>query len=256
MVIWFGSYHLRKKRQVFDRDTCTICGQPNRPLRSYTAFELGHAYWIPLMPWGRARIARSCLTCKRLHKFAPKGRRLREAIEMTREDALAGVGGDVDLAMGFVAQLAHLGDFEGVDQLLSAWGERDPSVRALGGARFLGLTGDADAAVAAFEGALKKDPVRGAVHYWFGRYLLVLGRDEEAVAQLARAAEASPAYDDLGLLADLSVARECDKDWHGMAVLLDEIVRRRVEVLDDRSFARRYAKACRKAGREPRQPVA
>ena len=249
IIIVSGSYYRGRKQQIIDRSYCSICERENRPLRSYSAWEIGHFMFIPLMPWGRVRIFCSCLTCQHHYKFSLKGKRLKAAIEQQRKDAFARLGKDLYETLNDVAGLAHLGDFEGVRSLLEKLDDHGQAARTLGEARFLALQGRASEAESNFQKALKADPSSGTPDFWLGQFLLTQKRDEEAIAQLQRAAQLNPHYEYFGLLRDFSLARKQRKNWHGLAVIMSEMARRQPDMTKDRKFARLYAKACRKSGR-------
>lgn len=249
MLLVYGIYHWGRKDQVFDRAYCSICGQANRPIRSYTTWEVGHAMFVPLMPWGRIRVVRHCLTCKRLYKYAIKGRRLKTAIQEQREDALGRVGQDLDQTLSDLAMLAHLGDFEGARSVLDQLAIQSKAAHALAEARFLALCGDAEGAEQSFAKAIQLDPESGMASFWFGQFLLVWERDEEAVAQLRRAGELDSDESVIGLLQDFVKARKQGKNWNGLSVLMEDLARRLPDSLDNKTFAKLYLKACRKSGR-------
>jgi len=202
--------------------------------------------FIPVMPWRRIRVVCSCLTCKQCYKFLIKGRRLKASIDDQRREAFARNGQDINHALHDVASLAHLGDFEGVRALLE---EFDGLVRTLAEARFLSLQGNEKEAELSFRKALKADPLSGTPDFWLGRFLIAQERDEEAISQFQRAAQLNPDYEYFGLLQDFNSARKQRKNWHGLAVIMAEMVRRQPDVTTDRKFAKLYAKACKKSGR-------
>ena len=189
MVLIYGNYHWGKKDRISDRAYCGICGRSNRPVRSYTAWEVGHAMFVPLVPCGRIRVVRHCLTCKRFYMFALKGRRLKTAVQEQRADALGRVGQNLDQALSDLASLAHLGDFEGAQAVLDQLAVRDEAAHALAEARFMGLCGDAERAERSFAKAIHLRPRSSQACFWFGQFLLIHERDEEAIAQLRCAGE-------------------------------------------------------------------
>ena len=250
MVFIYGSYHWDKKDRVFDRAYCSICGRENRPVCSYTAWEVGQVMFVPLMPWGRIRVVGHCLTCKQFYKFSLKGRRLKAATDEQRTDAFAGMGQDINQTLADLAGLAHLGDFEGVQSLLDELANQGKASHALAEARFLALQGDAESAKSSFLKSLEADPSFGAADFWFGRFLLVQERDEEAIAHLQRAAALNQNYECFGSLEDFVQVRKQQKNWDGLATIMAEMARLQPDMTNDRRFGKLYSKACRKSGRD------
>lgn len=249
MILIYGNYHWGKKDCVSDRAYCSICGRANRPLRSYTAWEVGHAMFVPLMPWGRIRVVRHCLTCKQFYKYAIKGRRLKTAQQEQRDDALERVGQDIDQTLSDLASLAHLGDFEGAQLVLDQLAVRNEAEHALAEARFMGLCGDPERAERNFAKAIHLMPESSKAYFWFGQFLLIQERDEEAVTQFRCAGESDSDEGTTCLLEDFVQVRKQQKNWDGLAAVMAELARRRPDSLDNRKFAKLYSKACRKSGR-------
>jgi tetratricopeptide (TPR) repeat protein len=253
MILIYGCYHWGKKGCVSDRTFCPICGRDNRPIRSYSAWEVGHAMFVPLMPWGRIRVVGHCLTCKRFYKFVLTGRKLKAVIEEQRTEALARVGRDIDQTLSDLASLAHLGDFDGPQSILDRLAGQGEAEHALAEARLMSLLGDVTRAEESYLKALQLDPETGRPGFWFGQFLLIHERDEEAVVQLRRAGEVTPGDGHLALLWDFVHVRKQQKNWHGLTTIMTEIVRSHPDAVDDKWFAKLYVKACRKSGRAPEE---
>ncbi len=49
--IVFGVYHWRAKRLAFRNDYCLACGEVRRSVQLRT-FDVGHIFWIPILPGG------------------------------------------------------------------------------------------------------------------------------------------------------------------------------------------------------------
>ena len=47
----YGVYHWRAKRMAFRSDYCLACGEARRAVQVRT-FDVGHIYWIPILPGG------------------------------------------------------------------------------------------------------------------------------------------------------------------------------------------------------------
>ena len=136
-----------------------------------------------------------------------------------------------------------------MNSLLEELDDQGEAIHALAEARFLALQGNVEKAESSFRRALEADPSSGAPNFWLGRFLLIQERDDEAIAQLQRAADINSAYEYLGLLQDFSQARKCKKNWDGLATIMTEMVRRQPNVIEDRRFAKLYSKACKKRER-------
>jgi len=249
MIIVFGTYLWPKTQRVSDRAYCSICERECRPLTSYSAWEVAHLMFIPLIPWGRVRVVCYCMTCQNCYRFSLNGRKLKAAIDARRREAFARVGRGINNTLNDVEALTHMGDFEGVQSLLDALDSQGGASRALAEARFLSLQGNAQEAESHFRQALEANPSSGTPDFWLGHFLLMQERDEEAVEQLQRAVQLNPDYEYFSLLQEFSQTRKYRKNWHGLAVLMGEMVRRHPDVTADRKFAKLYAKACRKSGR-------
>ncbi len=249
MVIVFGVYNLGKSHRVVDRAYCDICGATNRPVVSYSAWEFAHVMFVPVIPLGKNRIFRKCGTCNQHYKIPLKGDKLTMAVDEVRREALATIGGGIDATLAYVAELAHLGDFEGTESVIEALGKQDQAGRALAEARFLSLKGDDKNAEASFRRAAELDQSSGAPNYWFGHFLLSRQRDGEAVEQLRQAAGLCGDYEYADMLSDFHLARKHHKNWDGLATLMAELARLRPDMLEDKSFAKLHAKAHKKTGR-------
>jgi len=249
MFIVYGVYNLGRGQRVFDRTHCDICGKTNRPVVSYSAREFVHLMFVPLVPLGKNRIVRSCGTCKHFYKLPLKGSKLKAAIDELRREALARIGTDINHTLSDLADLAHMGDFEGAESIIKALDGHSQGARWLAEARFLTLKGDDQNAEASFRKALELDRTSGTPDYWFGHFLLMQGRDGEAVAQLSQAVQRDPGYEYSGLLHDFHLVRKQRRNWAGLATIMAELVRLHPEATGDKTFSKLYAKACRKAGR-------
>jgi len=51
MFIIYGAYHFRPKRVAFRNDYCLRCQAPRRAI-AIRAFDVGHIFWIPILPVG------------------------------------------------------------------------------------------------------------------------------------------------------------------------------------------------------------
>jgi tetratricopeptide (TPR) repeat protein len=249
MTLIYGNYYWARKDQVAQRAYCSLCNSENRPLRSYTAREVGHVYWIPLMPWGRRRIVRHCLTCKQFYIFRATGKKLEGEIEAQRELIYARIGSDPDVTVADVSTLAHLGDFEGVQRVIQGLDEQGDPSAALARAWVAGLRENADEAREQFDLALATMDLQACVRYWLSRFLFQQKQDEEACEQLDQAATLDSRYDDVQLLQDMIQARKHTKDWDNLAVIMNHAVARRPKLGRERWFAKLHTKACRKSGR-------
>ncbi len=249
MVFVSGIYHWGKKDYIFDRAYCSFCGRTNRPIRSYTTWEVAHVMFVPLMPWGKIRVVCQCLTCKSFFRLYFKGRKLKSAVEKQRDDALKHVGQNIDQTLEDIAFLAHLGDFEGAQSILDELTARDESGYALAEARLLALRGEVEKAECSFHRAVKLDSESGMPNYWFGHFLLIQERDEDAVVHLRRAYELSASEDCIVLLKDFIHVRKQQKNWHGLATIMTEIKYLAPDAISDKRSAKLYSKACRKSGR-------
>jgi len=73
MLVIRGAYHFRPKRVAFRDDYCLSCGAPCRSI-AFRTFDVGHVYWIPILPVGYWRHW-VCSTCGRKPHKNPKMRR-------------------------------------------------------------------------------------------------------------------------------------------------------------------------------------
>jgi hypothetical protein len=60
-VVVYGTYYLRQKLTAFRNDYCIQCKAPHVALQ-YRSFEVGHVFWIPILPKGfwKRWVCRSC----------------------------------------------------------------------------------------------------------------------------------------------------------------------------------------------------
>lgn len=252
MIIFYGSSHFCKKRKVKEWMPCPHCHRGS-VMTSYTAFEWGHLYWIPLIPFGSVRAVLSCPACKKLYKFASDGKKREQAIangrQHTREQMAAGQDVVPDVAI-----MAHMGDFEGAEEFIvelrSAGNEMMASAA---NGRFLQLQGLSQPAEEEFLRALESDGTHPAAHYWFGRFLLDEGRDEEAISHL-RHVPHDGEYAWGPLLNILADRRRRQGDWPGAALMLDEMLRLDPNLAQDKHFAKAMEKAHHKTARADDAP--
>jgi hypothetical protein len=73
MLIVHGAYHFRPKRVAFRNDYCLACQAPCRSIAVRT-FDVGHIFWIPILPVGYWRHWQ-CSVCGRDPHNSPKTRR-------------------------------------------------------------------------------------------------------------------------------------------------------------------------------------
>jgi len=73
MFIVTGAYHFWPKRVAFRDDYCLSCAAPCRSI-AVRSFDVGHIYWIPILPVGFWRHWR-CMACNRDPHVSPKTRR-------------------------------------------------------------------------------------------------------------------------------------------------------------------------------------
>jgi hypothetical protein len=73
MLIVAGAYHFWPKRVAFRNDYCLSCQAPRRSIAVRT-FDVGHLYWIPILPVGFWRHWK-CNVCNRDPHVNPKTRR-------------------------------------------------------------------------------------------------------------------------------------------------------------------------------------
>lgn len=73
MFIVTGAYHFWPKRVAFRDDYCLSCQAPRRSIALRT-FDVGHIYWIPILPVGFWKHWK-CTVCNRDPHVNPKTRR-------------------------------------------------------------------------------------------------------------------------------------------------------------------------------------
>ncbi len=73
MLIVHGAYHFRPTRVAFRNDYCLACQAPCRSIAVRT-FDVGHIFWIPILPVGYWRHWQ-CSVCGRDPHNGPKTRR-------------------------------------------------------------------------------------------------------------------------------------------------------------------------------------
>jgi tetratricopeptide (TPR) repeat protein len=249
MVIIYGVSHLCKKRKVTEWATCPHCQAP-RMLRSYSALEWLSLFYIPVFPMGTVRAVFRCPSCNKFYKFVLKGKKLAEAVAEARAKARAQVAGDREDVVADVAMLAHLGDFEGIEELVGQLRQGGhEAMAATADGCFCQLQGRLAEAEAQYRQAVQADGSNVAGHYWLGRFLLEQSKDEEAVGQLRQVPADDPEYGYLGLLDMVAERRRRRRNWDGLVTILKEMERLSPELAADKKFAKRLAKACRKSGR-------
>ena len=73
MFLIHGAYHFWPKKVAFRNDYCLSCVAPRRSIAVRT-FDVGHVYWVPLVPVGFWKHW-SCTVCRRDPHANPKTRR-------------------------------------------------------------------------------------------------------------------------------------------------------------------------------------
>jgi len=73
MFIVYGAYHFWPKRVAFRNDYCLACQAPRRSIAVRT-FDVGHIFWIPILPVGYWKHWK-CAVCGRDPHVNPKTRR-------------------------------------------------------------------------------------------------------------------------------------------------------------------------------------
>jgi len=73
MFIIHGAYHFWPKRVAFRNDYCLTCGRAGRAVAIRT-FDVGHIFWIPILPVGLWKHWR-CTVCGKDPHASPKTRR-------------------------------------------------------------------------------------------------------------------------------------------------------------------------------------
>jgi len=73
MLIIHGAYHFRPKRVAFRDDYCLRCRSPRRAIAVRT-FDVGHIFWIPILPVGYWRHW-TCTECGHDPHKSPRTRR-------------------------------------------------------------------------------------------------------------------------------------------------------------------------------------
>lgn len=248
MVVIFGTYALGKKDLVEERRTCPHCGKPNRRVQSRTAWQCVHIYWIPVFPAGRTRVVMQCLACKKSYMLNLKSKKLDRAIEATLGDARASLTDGSDV-IDHLNSLTHLGVFQTVEGLLDELdGRNDQTLARLARASYCAIRGLSQQAQEHYEAAVSGD-ADGAAALAYGKFLLAAQRDEEAINMLRRAAQLNPQYEYRQVLADFIPVRQHYKNYNGLAVIMEEIVRIDPTAKDDKKFARLLHRALAKAGR-------
>jgi hypothetical protein len=80
MLLIHGVYHFWPKKVAFRNDYCLSCEAPRRSI-AVRSFDVGHVYWVPLVPVGFWRHW-SCSVCRRDPHANPKARRAFKWIAM------------------------------------------------------------------------------------------------------------------------------------------------------------------------------
>jgi hypothetical protein len=81
MLLIHGAYHFWPKRVAFRNDYCVSCKAPRRAVAVRT-FDVGHIFWIPILPVGFWRHWQ-CSTCGRKPHAGPKSFRLLKWIALS-----------------------------------------------------------------------------------------------------------------------------------------------------------------------------
>lgn len=119
----------------------------------------------------------------------------------------------------------HLGDTDGVDQALRELGRRpDDGLAAIAKARVMELTGRADEAERLYRTVLDNMNYPGQARYRFGCFLLEQNREDEAIEQLRAAKGQSASLNYLELLKASYRHRICQNRWHGILLIMQEIL--------------------------------
>lgn len=249
MLIIFGQRQYGKKNLVSDRMDGTRCGGQNCLVTSYSTWEAFHVWYIPIIPYASYRVVYMCPACQTSYKF-PLGKPQHiSAIEDLKRGAIARLGANIDDTLEDVAALAHLGGFEAAEALIDALAARDEAGHALADGLYHSVRGKGPQAEACYRRALQADRASGRPEFWLGRFLLKVQRDAEAICFPRQAAQATKAYEYLGILRGYRRTREWDKNWAGLEVIMSEMLRLEPRLGEQPDFAKAYEKACRKTGR-------
>jgi hypothetical protein len=73
MLLIHGVYHFWPKKVAFRNDYCLSCEAPRRSI-AIRSFDVGHVYWVPLVPVGFWKHW-ACTVCRRDPHANPKTRR-------------------------------------------------------------------------------------------------------------------------------------------------------------------------------------
>ena len=98
MLLVHGAYHFWPKRVAFRNDYCVTCDGPRRAIAVRT-FDVGHVFWIPILPVGFWRHW-VCSACKRNPHVTSK---------MGRSIKWAGVYWLIAISIAFSAMWLYLG---------------------------------------------------------------------------------------------------------------------------------------------------
>lgn len=224
-ILIYGHYHFAKKRVVIDYGNCPYCGMQGGLLRSYQGFRVGHAYFLPLLPMGSDRIYKRC-ACGTAQVFSLSGKRLRLQRDAIRSEGMRVLAyGPLD-ALPALEELVHLGDDEGVRELMQAMLSRQDKVAAnIIQGRVSELHGEISEAKALYSTAVNMAPTSAEARLRLGSCLFRhRGMQKGALAEVREACRLRPerAIDCAKIIVWASKAHEKMQDQRLLWEMMEE----------------------------------
>ena len=274
-VIIFGTRAYFRTGRVTQHGFCENCNQLAK-LRSYTAMNFVHVYFVPLIPIsGRQRHHKMCPKCNRGREMSPdaltalinglKERSADALVAMQSGDATfgepdphSGRGDDcVDFLRGAFDYLYAAGEREFCDTVIASLSSHDLAyAREMLAAAMATMDGKIDPAIEHYEAAALADSARPQPLAQRGHLLVTRRRRQEAIdsyqAALQRTGERGGR---VGLLMQIADEQMALKQFDAAVDAFESAIAIVPSLAEDKSIAKNLKKARKKSGR-PEHPSA
>ena len=268
-MIIFGSRAYFRTKRVTQHGFCENCNGFAK-LRSYTAMNFVHVYFIPVIPIsGRKRNHKMCPKCNTGRELTPDGlEQLLLGLKERSADALVAIqSGDetfgeihlqteqadncVDFLRGAFDYLYAGGEREFCENIVSSLSGPDAAYpREMLGASLATMDGKIDAAIDRYESAATADSSQHAPHAQRGHLLVVRKRREEAIEAYRRAlAITTEPGDQVGLHLQIADEQMTLKNFDQAAESYEAAIAIVPDLASDKAVAKSLKKAKKKSGR-------